>query len=152
MLTRVDQTTFGIPRGNCFAACVASILGLDVPVPGSTVISTCDCVPNFCYLYEDTEWYEKFLEWLKPRGLAALTNEFPGDPEGFLTWVRRCAPAVPWIANGATDRGPHCCVYVGGTLWHDPNPRHGRTGLDAVEGSTFILTDFGAASVLAGHQ
>lgn len=131
MLTRVDQTTFGTPRGNCFAACVASILGLDVAD-----------VPNFCYLYEDVEWYEKFLEWLKPRGFGALTQQFPGDPDPFFAWAARCAPSIPWIAGGSTERGLHCTVYVGTELWHDPNPHFGRRGLDEVHDATFLLTDF----------
>lgn len=149
MLTKVDQTTFGVPHGNCFAACVASLLGLKV----RSAIETVDTeihVPNFCYLYEDHEWYDKFLEWLKPRGYAALTQEFPGDSESFFAWVRRCAPAIPWIAGGPTPRGPHCCVYVGDTLWHDPNPRHGRSGLIDVENATFLLPDFQQSEMSSG--
>lgn len=145
MLTKIDQNTFGVPRGNCFAACVASILGLKLrsPTDVSPEPFMDFFVPNFCYLYEDVEWYDRFIEWLKPRGFGALTQEFPGDPDPFFDWVHRCAATVPWIAGGSTQRGPHCCVYVGDSLWHDPNPRHGRSGLAAVESATFLLPDFG---------
>jgi hypothetical protein len=126
----VDQTLFGVGEGNCFAACVASILELNL-----------DSVPNFCADNADTEWYMQFIKWLAPRGLAPLTQQFPGDPDNFMAWVRKCAPRIPWIAGGPTERGMHCCVYVGDQLVHDPNPNHGRKGLDAVDDATYILTE-----------
>lgn len=126
----VDQTVFGDGKGNCFAACVATILELNI-----------ESVPNFCALYPEADgtWYREFINWLAPRGLAPLTQQFPGDPDNFMRWVEKCAPKIPWIAGGPTDRGLHCCVYVGPELFHDPNPNHGRKGLDAVDDATFLL-------------
>jgi len=151
MLTKVDQNTFGVPRGNCFAACVASLLGLKLRPPHEIGPHDSELyVPNFCYLYEDTQWYDEFIKWLKPRGYAPLTQEFPGDSAGFFAWVRRSAAHIPYIAGGPTSRGPHCCVYIGDSLWHDPNPRHGRKGLDEVENATFLLPDFQLSEVTNG--
>lgn len=141
MIQLVDQTTFGNPLGNCFAACVASLLGLPVKE-----------VPNFCYLYEDAEWYDEFLKWLKPRGWAALTQEFGADPEGLFAWIDRCAPGIPYIAGGPTSRGMHCVLYLGRVLLHDPNPharKSDRVGLDSVHDATFLLPDFGVQALLA---
>lgn len=127
-MRRVDQTEFGVGKGNCFAACVATILGLDI-----------ESVPNFCGEHEDDKWYMEFVNWLAVRGLAPLTQQFPGDPDSFMAWVMKCAPKVPWIAGGPTDRGLHCCVYVGDKLFHDPNPNFGRQGLQTVDDATFLL-------------
>lgn len=133
----IDQTVFGVGKGNCFSACVATILELDL-----------DSVPNFSALYTDETWYLEFVKWLAPRGLAPLTQQFPGDPDSFMSWVRTCAPKVPWIAGGPTDRGMHCCVYLGDQLLHDPNSMHGRKGLDEVEMATFILcTSFSVTGI-----
>lgn len=126
----VDQTVYGVGTGNCFAACVASILAIEL-----------DYVPNFCALYTDDTWYNEFIKWTHARGLAPLTQMFPGDPDNFMSWVRKCAPRIPWIAGGPTERGMHCCVYIGDQLAHDPNPLHGRNGLDDVEQATFLLTE-----------
>lgn len=134
----VDQTVFGEGKGNCFAACVASIL--EIPL---------EEVPNFCGLHPEPDgtWYREFLRWLSERGLAAMTQQFPGDPDSFMSWVRTCAPNIPWIAGGPTDRGLHCCVYVGDRLAHDPNPNHDRKGLDTVDDATFILSELYAMRV-----
>ena len=51
----VDQTRFGSPDGNCFAACVASLL--EIPLEEA---------PNLMNL---DEWYRAFEVWLRPRGL-----------------------------------------------------------------------------------
>lgn len=127
----VDQTLFGQGVGNCFAACVASILEIRL-----------EDVPNFCGQYAEGKWYAEFIKWLAPRGLAPLTQQFPGDPDSFMGWVRTCAPNIPWIAGGPTDRGLHCCVYIGDKLVHDPNPNFDRKGLDAVDDATFILSQY----------
>jgi hypothetical protein len=126
----VDQTLFGEGRGNCHAACAATILELRL-----------DVVPNFCANYPDS-WYSVFAKWLHLRGLAPLTQEFPGDQEPFMAWASKCAPNIPWIAGGPTDRGMHCVVYIGTHMFHDPNPNHGRKGLDAVDSATYLLSSF----------
>lgn len=135
-MTPVDQTKFGGPtapdgeRGDCFAACVATILSWPLID-----------VPNFCGLYSAEEWYGKFVQYLAEHGMGALTQNFTGDPESFFKWVDMCAPNIPYIAGGPASRGHlHCCVYVGRHLWHDPHPS--REGLLELQDATYILTDF----------
>jgi len=102
----VFQTIFGDGKGNCFAACVASILEIR--------LST---VPNFCADYPDGEHWEKFREWLKPFGLDALG--LFGDP---AEWGDHL-PASHIIVCGPNSDGVlHAVVYYKGKLVHDPNP------------------------------
>jgi hypothetical protein len=102
----IDQTTYGTPLGNCFSACVASILELpigDVP------------------LFVDENWRSRFLGWLAARGLSATTYALAdGDlaPRGFS------------IAFGPSERiagWDHACVAFDGAVVHDPHPS--REGL-----------------------
>ncbi len=128
----VDQTLFGDGVGNCFAACVATILGEPLAL-----------VPNFCADGGDV-WYQKFAEWLNGRGFAPLTFCFPDEKsfEPHAEWATKLGPNVPWIACGDTPRGKHAVVYVGDKLFHDPNPNFGRTGIDRVEDATLLLSAF----------
>jgi hypothetical protein len=127
----VDQTLFGEGAGNCFAACVASILGMPLV-----------SVPNFCVEHGDDDWYGHFSKWLNDRGLAPLTmvNADEHATAAHLCWARQFAADVHWIASGDTARGKHAVVYVGGRLAHDPNPNYGRAGLTRIEDATFFLS------------
>lgn len=104
----VDQTTFG-EEGNCFAACVASILELPI-----------EEVPNFCVAYPHDTWFEEFNRWLEPRGLACVSMQADVvDVEAFCA----SAPRIPLIVDGRSPRGRrHGVVYVDGKLAHDPHP------------------------------
>ena len=98
----VDQTTFGLGAGNCFAACVAAIF--EVALEG---------LPNFCC---EDDWPANFDQWLHERGLARLTVNVTGGG---------CPPNGAWgIAAGPSPRGEflHACVYKGDKLVHDPHP------------------------------
>jgi hypothetical protein len=103
----VDQTTFGTPGGNCFSACVASLLELSI-----------EDVPYFMgdTKEEGEEWLERFEEWLAPLGLYPLMFKC-GDhrPEGLH------------ILCGKTSRGDHGVVARGSDMIHDPHPS--RIGL-----------------------
>lgn len=83
----VDQTTFGHPGGNCFSACVASLLELPI-----------EDVPYFMDEAKG-KWHEQFDAWLAPRGLYALHFEVPDrsvyDQQGL--W-----PRGYFILNGRT--------------------------------------------------
>lgn len=57
----VDQDEFGLGKGNCFQACVASVSGLRL-----------HDVPHFCGLYGDGEWFLKCAEWLTEHGLGII--------------------------------------------------------------------------------
>lgn len=99
-------------RGDCFRACVASILELPS-----------DEVPHFVQLAEDTgndlDWATMFVAWCSSRGVDFYS--IPGDrkPTG---WA---------ITSGPGGRGPlHSVVTFAGELRHDPHPS--RAGLVSV--------------------
>lgn len=103
----VDQTTFGFPGGNCFSACVASILELPI-----------EAVPYFMG-HTDVEaegWEERFSEWLIEYGLYSVTFLLHGDwrPPGF------------YILSGTSPRAKtdemHSIVARRHEMVHDPHP------------------------------
>lgn len=114
----VDQTLFGFKEGNCWIACIASILELSI-----------DKIPNFCkgsLQEEDNRWFKDTHVWLKNNyglSLVGLTPElknYPSLKEGYS------------ILCGSSPRGKdstesHACVYYNGEIVHDPHPS--RNGL-----------------------
>lgn len=112
-MIRVDQTTFGA-QGNCFSACIASIL--ELPLVD---------VPYFMGDPPDDEWWGRTIAWLADRGLDASYYKFDmRDPD---------APPGYTIVSGRSPRHAtrlHACVARDGVLVHDPNPR--RHGLRSI--------------------
>ena len=100
----VDQTAYGLHDGNCFNACVASIL--EVPIAH---------VPRF----SGTRWFAQFSQWLADRQLAAsFAKRGSYGPPGYS------------IAGGPSLRFAgrmHACVALDGIVVHDPHPS--RDGL-----------------------
>lgn len=95
--------------GNCWAACLASILELDLAE-----------VPNFC-AYED--WWQRTIQWLNSRGLHISWVAY--EP-GLLTAIH---PVDYFIMTGKSPRGDFNHSVVGGsrngtppTMIHDPHP------------------------------
>lgn len=109
-MTPVDQTTFGFPGGNCFSACVASLLDLQI-----------DDVPYFGH---DDVWWDRATEWLAPHGLWPLCVFFENAPD---------PPPALHILTGRSPREPddpkalHSVVARGDDIIHDPHPS--RAGL-----------------------
>jgi len=103
-------------KGDCFATCVAMILGLQQ-----------DEVPNFCGIA--TDWWPGFQKWLEERHLVAIEVNLPPPPWknlGALT------PGVPVILTGKSPRGDWLHSIVGMTRWdegfeilYDPHPAGG---------------------------
>ncbi|HSX22534.1 MAG TPA: hypothetical protein VLE97_07160 [Gaiellaceae bacterium] len=95
-MKRVDQTTYGIDDGNCFPACVASIL--EIPL---------ESVPQVFGPSPD------FLRWLGDRGLSATLYKADNFvPRGYA------------IAAGPSMRFAgrlHACVVYDGAVVHDPH-------------------------------
>jgi hypothetical protein len=122
----VDQTIFGLPDGNCLAACVASLLHLDITE-----------VPNFCQGQEEG-WFGRMLDWLRPLGLAAFW--FKGPPTHHLA-------ECPVIVSGVSPRGPwlHAVIWRDGAIVHDPHPS--RAGIGDVE-DTIVFVPLDPASVI----
>lgn len=105
-MKRVTQTAFGRPDGNCFEACLASILELDL-----------ESIPR----YTGEDWLERFNRWLRWHFSLQLIT------------IGHYAPRFTYsIANGPNMRGrPHSVVMRGDQMVHDPNPDKG--GLSAID-------------------
>jgi len=118
-MRRVDQTIFvGDPKkkGNCVAACVATIVGLPL-----------DTVPHFIeygIAFGDSDgvkeevstghsWFAMMLGFFAGQGLWLVELEQVTDAE---------AGEVVLVA-GPSPRGVmHQVLYRDGVLWHDPHP------------------------------
>ncbi len=92
-----------VVNGNCFAACVASIIELPITE-----------VPNVEVLFDlpDSLWFEVMGKFLESKGFELYTSNTPPE-QGY------------YIANGVSPRGIlHSCVYHNGELVWDPHPSH----------------------------
>jgi hypothetical protein len=115
----VKQDKFGNHHGNCFAACVASLLELPL---GS--------VPNFCVLsnYEslgESEWFDAFLWWLGELGWSYV--------ELYASY-KEMANGQLCILTGKSPRGDfkHCVVgrFEDGVIYEVFDPHPSDDGLD----------------------
>lgn len=108
-MIEVDQTTFGFPGGNCFSACLASLLHLPI-----------DDVPYFMH---DDRWFDRLEDWLGRRGFYPVSFKLGGS------WV----PQGLHILSGHSPRKPddakalHSVVARRDLVVHDPHPS--RAGL-----------------------
>jgi hypothetical protein len=100
----VDQTTFGIPGGNCFSACVASILELPI-----------EDVPYFMDAPED-KWFGAFEPWLAARGYYALYVEVIDG------WTPRGLHILSGSMSRRRNAPEHSVVARGSEIVHDPHP------------------------------
>lgn len=107
MMDRIDQTEFG-PRGNCYSACLAMVLGLELAE-----------VPNFNDMGEtDNQINRAAMSWLADRGWVSVRLGCNGEPG-----VRNVMPRGPCIVGGESHRGAyHGVVYLNGKPFHDPHP------------------------------
>lgn len=105
-MRRVYQTTFGPTDGNCFQACIATVLSMPL-----------ESIPHFCRDYGD-RWCRHFQEWLNGLGLFAVMMNVPD-----CMTVDDIVPFGPCMVGGDGGRGcKHEVVYSGGVLYHDPLP------------------------------
>lgn len=120
----VDQTTFEVPGGNCFSACVATLLDLSV-----------DDVPYFMGFEsfdQPNDWFEKFQVWLYKKGLWAVAFEVDPKDGGW-------EPKGLCILSGKSPRGDylHSVVAMGYCILHDPHPS--RAGLMSKHDVTLLV-------------
>lgn len=101
----IDSPAGVIQKGNCYQACIASIM--DLPL---------DSVPNFIE-YEDNVWYKVFLDFIEEQGYEySWQNASEGVPEGYA------------IGSGISPRARkdkrinHAVVVLNGVMVHDPHP------------------------------
>lgn len=111
----VDQTVSGEAAGDCFSACVASLLELPLAE-----------VPYF-----NDDWPASFDAWLRARGFYSLVITIPqGMAPGWY-------PEGYYILGGQCARGSHAVVARGDAIVHDPNPA--REGLTRWEDCTVLI-------------
>jgi hypothetical protein len=123
----VDQTLTG-EAGNCFSACLASLLELPVEqVPNFGV----DGLPPFGVTEaEHLLWSRRFFEnvnaWLAPLGFSYFEV---ATPEALPEILWAAVPSGFWIAVGPGGRETtnHAVVMQGREIVHDPHPS--RAGL-----------------------
>lgn len=111
-----DQTSFGVPGGNCFSACVATLLS----VPTAEVP----------YFMGEADWLTPLAEWLRPRGFYPVYLRLQ---EGAGAW----RPQGLYVLGGESVRGPHAVVARGDEVVHDPHPS--RAGLLKHEDATLLV-------------
>lgn len=113
----VDQNKFGVPGGNCFSACVATIL--EIPLQEVPYFMSDDLAGR--------EWIAKLGAWLRPRGLYPM-----------ILSANAKVPGIH-IVHGGSPRGEgtHAVVGVGDTVVFDPHPS--RAGIRNVTEKTILV-------------
>lgn len=94
-------------EGNCFQACVASIL--EIPLEGSFNHG----------LFSDEEWFERFNEWLRQYRLASIFIECSPDKPLNSTPLRGMHIAEMEMEGSLLK---HAVVIDGDRIIHDPMP------------------------------
>ncbi len=129
----VMQTKFGKPEGNCWAACIASMLEVGI-----------DAVPAFPVEDGKPHWYDATKEWLhSEHGLDLLSLHVDLTKADQRRYWRdsKCY----WIAGGKSPRGDfqHATIFKGIELAHDPHPSgEGFLG-DPTDATVFVPIDLG---------
>ena len=115
----VFQTKFGVPEGNCFAACLASVFEIEL-----------DEVPDFGIA---DDWYIKFSDWMKVRfDIRPLELHIPAMSR--QNWK----PNGYHLISGVGSRGIyHSVVGLDGVAVHDPFP--GGIDLRTMETYTIFI-------------
>lgn len=114
----IKQTKFG-EEGNCFAACIASLLECDI-----------DSVP---FLGKDEDWNEyseRLNDFLKESHQILFSwDEY--DPEIITDFTITGLKNTYYILSGKAARGyEHAVIYKNGILAHDPHPDN--TGITTI--------------------
>jgi hypothetical protein len=97
----IKQSILDPENGDCFRACVCSILELD---PAT--------VPNFCS-YSVDQWWGRFIDWAKSSGYALYWGTYPPMHVEY------------YIVSGKSPRYPnrlHSVVWHNYEMVHDPHP------------------------------
>lgn len=128
----VNQTTFGgwdkpqEERGDCFAACVASIF--EIPLEAAfqlTEIADRNDV-------DGDIWWAEFNAWLAPLGLGAMLINYEGAPVPHTEMPGYYLATVN-STTLAEGEGHHTVVGFQGKVVHNPNPNDSRNRSDPPE-------------------
>jgi hypothetical protein len=108
--TKVDENGIHITKGNCYTACLASLLECKI-----------EDLPAFHEFQADGSWFTVTFEILKKYGLTMDVNHKDLIPEYYS------------IALGPSPRGHwgHAVIYYKDKLFHDPHPE--GNGLKSVD-------------------
>lgn len=127
-ISKVYQTEFGEGNGNCWSACIASMLKMKL-----------EDVPNFC-LNVNT-WWKDTQEWMMNRGMFLIEMEINNDS----LYVSDVPDGIHCIMSGKSPRGDFHHSVIGrhnkGTFYYKFDPHPDGTFLDGeVKYITFIGT------------
>lgn len=101
-----------IHNGNCYAACLASLLDLPLWM-----------VPPFEDMFGRSDWHWRAQDWLARMFRLELVRTEGHDPSNLPEY---------YVASGLSPRGVrHSVIYRAGELVHDPHPS--GAGIAAVE-------------------
>lgn len=127
------QTSFGDKQGNCFSACIASLLELAI-----------EDVPNFCVDYGEDDWQNEAEKWLGKRGLALVSVQINEEVPAWDFY---------WMAGGKSGRGIyHAVIYRAGELVHDPHPSGCGINGDPTDGFVILPLDLGQWTFILGDD
>jgi len=127
----VKQTICNAINGNCFSACLASVLGLDI-----------GDVPNFWDFLDrslkgedlNKAWTTEVLKFLNLYGLSFILIRY--EDRLFELYLKN----TPVMVSGTSPRDPnvdHVVVYLNGKMIHDPYPE--PLGIKGRPSEIFIL-------------
>ena len=114
MQTKFSDESLGT-RGNCMAACVASLLG--IPIDG---------IPSWEDMGDDGSWGDSFMSFLESNGyeyegmIAPRSGDWKSDVLSLSDGVDGY-----FIVGGKSPRlhtRGHAVIYKNGVMIHDPHP------------------------------
>ena len=132
-MTPVDQTRFGCspgasddPPGNCWAACIASLLGVSIAeVPDEMEFWKPGMHPR-----DSWRPYEKRMHrWLLERGVVLVEFDLG---KAMYCGPNDCIDGMHYILSGPSPRNPdvlHAVVGRGSPARIEHDPHHSRDGL-----------------------
>jgi hypothetical protein len=124
-MTPTPQTAFGDGNGNCWAACLASML--DMPI---------EAVPNFCK--ESDDWWSVTQSWLRDHGYYAIEMILNGDGPWLMP-----LPEIGCIITGKSPRGDflHCVVgrIKGDSIVYEFDPHPDQSNIESPQRVCFLV-------------
>lgn len=163
-MIEVTQTKF-MPRGDCYAACIASIFELDInklphlPEDDVVILEKYPIKNPEYYGVEESYtqwWYAMWSEWFSANNLTPI--KFPSRTFSDQ-WDRNRLDSYH-IINGISprDREPapgkshkrHSVVGKKGLIWFDPHPD--RTGLLAIDEYELLVPADVTKPILQGYK
>lgn len=104
----VFQTVFGEKEGNCLAACIASLLELEI-----------EDVPNFTNL----NWYNDLCGWLNTKGYTMMSLPSLGPELRWLKGMHYIGTVKSTLGEGVK----HATIWLDGKMIHNPHPDYDLT-------------------------